>query len=163
MSKQFWSFLVVGLAIMAVVVVGILYWTRGEHIELKGSIQKVRLQEMDERSSVAVLDFRFVNPSDHLFVVRTVTVTIEDAMGNLAEGRVSSEPDARRLFEFYPVLGQKFNETFKARDKVASRQAMDRMLAVRFEMPVSALAARKNLRIRIEDVDGAVSEIAETR
>ena len=161
MSKQFWQFLVVGLLVMAVVVVGILYWTRGEHLELKGSILKVRLQEMDEKSAVAIVDFRFVNPSDYLFVVRTVTVTLEDAKGNLVEGRVSSEPDAKRLFEFYPVLGQKFNDSLRARDKIASRQAMDRMVAVRFELPASALAVRKNLRIRIEDVDGAVSEISE--
>ena len=161
MSRTFWAFLVVGLLVMAVAVVGMLYWTRGEHIELKGSILKVRVQEMDERSAVAVLDFRFVNPSDYVFVVRTVTVTLEDAKGNLIEGRVSSEPDAQRLFQFYPVLGQKFNDTFRARDKVASRQSMDRMVAVRFEIPESAIAARKNLRIRIEDVDGAVSEIAE--
>ena len=59
------------------------------------------------------------------------------------------------------MLGQKFNDTFRARDKVASRQSMDRMVAVRFEIPASAIAARKNLRIVIEDVDGAVSEIAE--
>jgi hypothetical protein len=160
-SRDFWMCLVVGLLVMSVAVVGILYWTRGEHLELKGAIQKVRLQEMDERSAVAVVDFRFVNPSDHLFVVRTVTVTLEDARGNLVEGRVASEPDAQRLFQFYPVLGQKFNDTLRARDKVASRQAMDRMVAVRFELPESAVAARKNLRIRIEDVDGAVSEISE--
>ena len=161
MSKQFWGFLVVGLLVMAVAVVAMLHWTRGEHIELKGAIQKVRLQEMDERSAVAVLDFRFVNPSDYLFVVRTVTVTLEDAKGNLIEGRVSSEPDAQRLFQFYPALGQKFNDTLRARDKIASRQSMDRMVAVRFEMPEAAIAARKNLRIRVEDVDGAVSEIPE--
>jgi hypothetical protein len=160
-SKEFWTYLVVGLLVMAVVLAGILYWTRGAHVVLKGSIQKVRLQEMDERSAVAVVDFRFVNPSDHLFVVRTVAVTLEDAKGGTVEGKVASEVDARRIFQFYPVLGQKFNETLKPRDKVASRESMDRMVAVRFELPESAVAARKNLRITIEDVDGTVSEIAE--
>jgi hypothetical protein len=116
---------------------------------------------MDQRSAVAIVDFRFVNPSDQMFQVRTVTVTIEDARGNLADGRVASELDAQRLFQFYPVLGQKFNDTLRARDKIAARQSMDRMVAARFEMPDSAIAARKNLRIRIEDVDGVVSEIAE--
>jgi hypothetical protein len=161
MSRQFWAFLVVGLLAMSVVVVGILHWTRGAHLELKGAVLKVRLQEMDQRSAVAIVDFRFVNPSDQMFQVRTVTVTIEDARGNLAEGRVASELDAQRLFQFYPVLGQKFNDTLRARNKIAARQSMDRMVAVRFEMPDSAIAARKNLRLRIEDVDGAVSEIAE--
>lgn len=163
MSREFWVFLVVGLLVMSVAVVGILFWTRGERIELKGAVLKVRVQEMDERSAVAIVDFRFVNPSVHMFQVRTVTVTLEDARGNPVEGKVASEVDAQRLFQFYPVLGQKFNDTLRPRDKVASRQSMDRMVAVRFEVPESTVAARKNLRVRIEDVDGAVSEIAEKR
>jgi hypothetical protein len=160
-SRQFWAWLVVGLLVMSVVVVGILHWTRGAHLELKGAVLKVRVQEMDERSAVAIVDFRFVNPSDQMFQVRTVTVTLEDARGNLAEGRVASELDAQRLFQFYPALGQKFNDTLRPRDKIAARQSMDRMVAARFEMPASAIAARKNLRLRIEDVDGVVSELAE--
>lgn len=161
MSREFWAFLVVGLLVMSVAVVGILFWTRDAHLELKGAVLKVRVQEMDQRSAVAIIDFRFVNPSDQMFQVRTVTVTLEDARGNPVEGKVASEVDAQRLFQFFPVLGQKFNDTLRARDKIAARQSMDRMVAARFEVPESAIAARKNLRVRIEDVDGAVSEIAE--
>ncbi len=35
------------------------------------------------------------------------------------------------------------------------------MVVARFELPESALAARKNLRVRVVEVDGAVSELAE--
>lgn len=146
---------------MIVVVAGILYLTRGERLELKGGIQKVRLHEMADNSTIAVLDFRFVNPSTHMFVVRTIDVTLEDTSGRQIEGRVSSAVDAQRLFEFYPVLGQKFNDCLKPRDKIGAGQSMDRMVAARFELPESAVAARKNLRIRVEDLDGAVSELAE--
>lgn len=146
---------------MTAVVAGILHMTRGERLELKGAIQKVRVQEMDEKSSVVVVDFRFVNPSDYLFVVRTVEVTMEDASGKPVEGRVSSSVDAERLFEFYPMLGQRYNDCLKLRDKIQAKQAMDRMVAARFELPESALAARKNLRVRVVEVDGAVSELAE--
>ena len=35
------------------------------------------------------------------------------------------------------------------------------MIAARFDMPVDKLEARKTFRIRIEDVDGPVSELVE--
>jgi hypothetical protein len=38
---------------------------------------------------------------------------------------------------------------------------MDRMTGVRFEMPEKELEGRKKLTIRIEDVDGAISDIVE--
>jgi hypothetical protein len=35
------------------------------------------------------------------------------------------------------------------------------MIVARFEVPIATLDARTNLKIRIEDVDGPVSELAE--
>ena len=40
---------------------------------------KVRTAPLDETSSIAVVDFRFSNPSNVNFVVRTVTVVLESA------------------------------------------------------------------------------------
>ena len=48
--------LVVGLVVVAIGVGGVFYMQRGAHIDLKGSILKVRTQVMDENSSVAVID-----------------------------------------------------------------------------------------------------------
>ena len=160
-SKQFWSFLVVGVALVAVLVAGIFYVQRGAHVELKGRILKVRSAALDESSSIAVIDFRFVNPSNYPFVVREVAVTVEDANGEILEGAVVSEPDTKRVFQYYPVLGQKFNESLLIRTRIAARQSMDRMSAARFEVPEGRLLTRKAIRIRVEDVDGAVSEIVE--
>ena len=88
--------LVVGLLVVAGGVGGVFYMQRGAHVELKGSVLKVRTQAMDEKSSVAVIDFRFVNPSNYPFVVKEVTVSIEDKDGNRLEGQPVSELDARR-------------------------------------------------------------------
>jgi hypothetical protein len=77
------------------------------------------------------------------------------------EGMPISEGDAKRLFDYYPALGQKYNDTLTIRTKIAPKQSMDRMLASRFEMPEALLRQRKQLRIRIEEVDGAVSELYE--
>jgi len=40
---------------------------------------------------------------------------------------------------------------------------MDRMIAVRFEIPQAQVDARKNLRLRVEDVDGPFGEIVERK
>jgi len=66
-----------------------------------------------------------------------------------------------RLFDAVPLLGQKYNPTLIAREKIASHESEDRMVAARFEVPDDRLEARKRLVLRIEEVDGAVSEISE--
>ena len=151
----------VGLLVVAAAVGGVLFMQRGAHIDLKGAILKVRTQAMDENSSVAVVDFRFVNPSNYPFVVRQVDVSIEDKDGKPLEGAAVSELDARRLFEYYPVLGQKFNDSLIMRDKIPARQSMDRMIVARFEIPESAVQSRRKLTVRIVDVDGPVAELQE--
>jgi hypothetical protein len=160
-SPRFLLPLVIGVAAVAFLIYGVLFVQKGAHVELKGSILKVRTHELDQASSVAVADFRFVNPSDYPFIVRKVDVKIEDKDGKEIEGAAVAEADAKRLFEAYPLLGQKFNTTLLLRDRINARQSEDRMIAARFEIPVAELNARKQLTVRIEDVDGPVSELRE--
>ena len=153
-----------GGAIAVACMVGFVFYNqRGAHIELKGSILKVRTQAMDENSSVAVVDFRFVNKANYPFVVQEVNVSIVDKDGKTIEGTQVSELDARRLFEYYPALGQKFNDSLIMRDKIPGRASMDRMIVSRFEVPESTLENRKTLKLRIADVDGPESELREVR
>jgi hypothetical protein len=161
LSKQFRMTFGIGLVVILIAVAAILYIQRGAHIELKGAVLKVRTLAMDENSSVAVVDFRFANPSDYPFVVRSVDVSVTGADGQNYESMPVSEVDAKRLFQYYPILGQKFNDSLLPRDKIPPRHSEDRMIVARFEVPVARLDARKNLKIRIEDVDGPVSELAE--
>lgn len=161
MNKSFWAFLLVGIAAASALVGVLLYWNRGAHIELKGSIQKVRTLASDESSAVVIADFRFVNPADYPFVVRKVDVFLEDADGQTLEGMVVSDIDAKRLFEYYPTLGQKYNPSLVMNAKIAPHASLDRMIAAQFKIAEEKAQARKSLRIRVEDVDGAVSEIVE--
>jgi hypothetical protein len=154
-------FVGIGLVVVAIVIAWILYMQRGAKIELLGSIQKVRTLPLDENSTATVLDFRMHNPSDYSYVVRKVDVTMVDPSGQTQEGMVVADLDAKRLFDYYPVLGQKFNESLIIRTKIKPGQTIDRMLTVRFEAPEKSVQQRKDLRIRIEEVDGAVSEIVE--
>jgi hypothetical protein len=161
MQKSFLAAFAIGLGAIALIVGGVLYMQRGARVGLAGSFLKVRTATLDENSSAGVVDFRFQNPSNVRFVVRTVTVVLEDADGNRVEGRTISEMDARRLFEAIPLLGQKFNDTLVMNDKVAPRASADRMVAARFEVPEAKLESRRRLILRIEDVDGPVTEINE--
>jgi hypothetical protein len=152
-----------GLFVVMCAIAFIFYIQRGAHIDLKGSVLKVRTLAMDESSSVAVVDFRFVNPATAAFVVQELNVSIEDKNGNTVDGMVSSELDARRLFEYYPVLGQKYNDSLLARTKIPGQASMDSMIVARFEVPEAALESRKNLTVKITDVDGPVAELQEKK
>jgi hypothetical protein len=155
----------IGLSMGAVCVVAAVVWTvyiqRGAHIDLPGKVLKVRTVPLDEGSSVAVLDFRVSNPADYPFVVRTVTVSLEDNAGNRTDGTTISETDAKRMFELMPLLGQKYNATLVMRDRIPPHTAQDRMVSARFEMPESRLESRKRLVVQVEEVDGKIVEFSD--
>ena len=160
MSRTFLTAFVIGIAVVAVAVTGILYMQRGARVGLTGGILKVRTAPLDENSSVAVLDFRIHNPGTR-FIVGTVTVILEEKNGQQFQGATVSESDAKRLFEGLPLLGQKYNDTLVTQEKIARDASADRMVAVRFEAPESRLEARKRFLLRIEEVDGPVTEFSE--
>jgi hypothetical protein len=154
-------YVLLGVALVGTGVALVFYAQRGAQLVLQGSVSKVRTVAIDENSSVAIVDFRFMNVADYRWVVRKVDVSVTDAQGYTVPGSTVSEVDAARLFEFFPLLGQKFNDSLVARARLEPHRAVDRMIAAKFEIPEAQLQARKGLSIRIEDVDGAVSEISE--
>ena len=154
MQKTFLAAFGIGLAIIALAVGGIFVMQRGDRIELPGKILKVRTAELDQDSSIAVIDFRITNPSDVQFEVRTVTVEMEDNQGKSYQGQSVSDMDATRLFEGLPVLGQKYNKTLLMRERLGSRGSADRMIAARFQAPLAMIDGRKRFIVRIEEVDG---------
>lgn len=151
----------VGLACIALAVGGIFYMQRGDKIDLPGKILKVRTAPLDNESSVAVIDFRAANPSDILFEVRTVTAQLQGADGKMSEGQVSSDTDAARVMEALPMLGDKYNKTLMVKERIGAHGAVDRMVAVRFPVPIDQLDARKRLMVRVEEVDGKTFEYSD--
>jgi hypothetical protein len=149
-----------GLAIALAIAGGALWINKGSHLELEGSIQKVRVQGLDDAAAI-IVDMRVTNPSKVPLVVRDVAMILTDAGGRQLEGQVVAEADVKRFLDYYVALGPKYNDTLKVRERIGAGQSVDRMVAARFEIPDGKVQARKGLRIRVEDVDGAVSEIAE--
>ncbi|MGA9627247.1 MAG: hypothetical protein WBL65_27650 [Bryobacteraceae bacterium] len=161
MSKNLLIGFGIGILCVAIVALWVVHMQRGAYIDLPGKVLKVRTAPLDEASSVAAIDFRISNPADYPFVVRKVTVAMEDSAGNESEGATVSEVDARQLFQVIPLLGQKFNDTLLMRDSIPPHTSWDRMVAARFEVPESKLEARKRLVVRIEEVDGKVFDLSE--
>lgn len=161
MPKQLMIAVGLGLAIALAIGGGALWVNRGAHLELEGGIQKVRVQGLDDAAAV-IVDLRMVNPSGVPLVVREVAMILTDAEGRQLEGQVVAEADAKRFLDYYVALGPKYNDTLKVRERIGAGQTVDRMVAARFEIPEAKVQARKGLRIRVEDVDGAVSELKET-
>ncbi len=168
--KEYWNkflrpllpFIGIGIVICAIAVVWILYMQRGAHMELRGSIQKLRTLPLDESSVAAIADFRLENPADYKFVVRQILVTAVMADGKVLEGSAVSEVDTKNVFQYFAQqLGPMYNPVLLMHAVVQPHQTVDRMIAARFEVPEKVFAQRKDLRIRIEEIDGPVAELSE--
>jgi|HigsolmetaAR201D_1030396.scaffolds.fasta_scaffold04024_9 hypothetical protein len=160
-TRKFFQFVAIGLVVVAALVAVVLWTTKGAHLRLEGNVQKVRIQETGEDSAIAVVDFRFRNPSDVSFVVQEVSIFLVDGNGKEIEGMRAAEVDVQRIFQYYPLLGEKFNPVLRPRDQIAPHESMDRMVMASFPVSEAVVQQRKNLILRIEDVDGVVTEIAE--
>lgn len=163
MTRQSLTAGLIALALVAAAVGGILYSTRKNRVELRGEILKVRSHMIDPENTIAVVDFRVHNPSSQQFVVREIEVFVDTSDQKPVSADVFSEIDARRMFDYYKVLGAKYNATLLTRDKIEPGETLDRMIAVRFPGPDASLQERKALRLVIHDVDRAKSEVVERR
>lgn len=161
MSKQFFILLGVGLAIVAAGIGLLLVGTKGNHLELTGSILHTRVLPLNDKASLVILDFRLRNPSDVPFVVKSVTIQLTPLSGEPVDGIPISKPDVENVFKYEKLLGPKFNDVISIRDRVDPHQQMDRMAGARFDMTDSAIDSRKSIQLRIEDMDGTVAEIGE--
>jgi hypothetical protein len=162
MSKQFVIFLAVGIAVIGVALSVMLVGTKGAHLELTGKILKVRVLPLNEKASLVVVDFRVSNPADIPYVVNTATITLVPARGEAVEGTPIPKSDLDNVFKFEKLIGPAFNDALITRDRVAAHATIDRMTAARFEFPEAEIANRKSLRLKIDEVDGAVAELTES-
>jgi hypothetical protein len=163
MNKQALVAGVIALVVVGAVVGGILYSTRKNAVEVAGEVLKVRSHQIDPTNTIVAIDFRITNPSTQQFVVNEVEVFLDTKDGKSIAGDIFSEIDARRMFDYYKVLGPKHNETLVRREKINSGQSVDRMIAARVESTDAGVQDRKALRLVVHDVDGPKSEIVEVR
>ena len=161
-TRQFLVFLGIGLAVVAIALGFVLIGTKGSHLDLQGKILKVRTLPTDEKSSIAVIDFRVKNEATRQdFVVNDAVVVVTTAEGKQVEGDTVARTDVNRVFDYYKMLGPKYNETLIMRDKVRGGQTMDRMVAATFPLAETDIENRKAITLRLHDVDGPTFELSE--
>jgi len=151
----------VGLAIVAAGLAVMLMGTKGAHLDLEGKILKVRVLPLSDRASLVVVDFRVTNPSDIAFVVKSASIILNAGSAEPPEGRPISKSDLDNVFKYEKLLGPAFNDALIIRDQIAPHATIDRMTAARFEIGEADVAARKSLKLRIDEVDGAFAELVE--
>jgi hypothetical protein len=162
MSKQFWIFLPIGLAVVAIVIGAVWFGTKSAHLELTGKILKVRVLALGRSASLVVVDFRVTNPSDVPFVVSDVSLKLTGADGKTDEGSAASRGDIDNVFASHQLIGPHFNDVLGLQDRIAPHKTLDRMTAARFDVPESDIDARKSIVLHLEDVDGAMADLSET-
>ena len=143
----------------ALAVIGFVVWrgfvnTSGNHLAPLGKIGKVRVQKMDDSTSLAIVDFNVRNDSDRNMVVRSLDLAVNMLNGTRVEGSIVSASDAAKVFAAYPTLGEQYNQGMKERDKVAPLESLDRMIISRFDSPWTEMEKRKNISLTVEDITG---------
>jgi hypothetical protein len=156
MNKQFLIFLGVGLVVIGAAIFFVFSSTKGNHLELKGEVLKIRTGALDEKTSAAILDVRLTNPSDVPFVVREVSVTVDGQDGQSASGSQISKTDLKQLFAYNRFLGDQYNDGLGIKDSIPAHATVDRMVAVRFDLPAPQLDSSKLLHFEVQDMDGAL-------
>src|SRR5262245_44438226 len=107
MNKQIVIIGAIALAVMGAFVGSILFSTRHNKVEVSADILKVRSHQIDPNSTIVVVDFRVGNPSTQQFLVRDVEVFLDMKDGKSIAGDIFSDIDAKRMLEYYKVLGPK--------------------------------------------------------
>jgi hypothetical protein len=156
-------YLIVGLAVVATGIGALFLGTKGNNLELTGTILKVRVLPLSPVASLVIVDFRVTNPSDVPFVMKSASLTLDPASGPTLDGMTVSKPDIESVFKYNPILGPKFNDVLGIRDRIAPHQRLDRMVGARFELPEAEAEDRKAVHLHIEEFHGVTADLVEKK
>jgi len=158
MDKTFGRIFGVGVGVVLVIIAFVFFAKRGDHLQPQVSVLKQRTIDLNEDTSLLVLDIRLVNDSDVTMTVSAISMSVDLADGNSVTGHVLGKSDLIATFGYFPLLGEKFNPALAVRDEIPLRSKADRMISASFDTPLAQLDARKKLTVRIEDASGAAAE-----
>ncbi len=157
MDKRLLIPVIIGLGVVAVVVVFILTGTKGAHLELQWKLVKPRVAALDENSTAVITDFRIANNSDVRFVVSEVSATLTKADGTSVDGQVIARSDIAQVLEFNRLLGNQYNPVLTIRDEIKPHETFDRMVGVRFDVPLADAQKSRKMTLTLHEMDGVES------
>jgi hypothetical protein len=161
LTKTFLIAFGIGLVVVGILILGTLVTTKSTHLSVVGKVMKVRPLSADEQNTIVVVDFRARNEAEIPFMSREAKVIITKADGSQVEGDTIAKSDMDRVFDYYKILGPKYNPVLIQRDRIKGREQMDRMVAATVALPEADVEKRKNLTVRLFDVDGQTFDIKE--
>jgi hypothetical protein len=161
LSRTFLAAFGIGLVVVAIVVLGTLVKTKGGHLTLTGKVMHVRTLSTDPQNSIVIVDFRVRNEAEIPFMSREAKLILTKADGSEVEGDTIAQTDMDRVFDYYKTLGPKYNPVLVQRDRVKGGETLDRMLAASVALPEGEVEKRKNVTVRLFDVDGPTFDIKE--
>jgi hypothetical protein len=156
-------FLIVGLAVVGIALGFLFIGTKGNHLELNGTILKVRTLPLSEKASLVIVDFRVSDPSDIPFIMKGASLTLEPATGEILDGMTVTKSDIENVFKYNPILGPKFNDVLGIKDRIEPHQRLDRMVGARFEIPEAQAEERKAVHLHIEEMGGLAVDLIEKK
>jgi hypothetical protein len=162
-SKAFLLSLLAGLAAVGIGLTFLFVGTKGNHLELTGTILKVRVMPLSPVASLVIVDFRVNDPSDVPFVVKSASLTLEPATGAPLDAMMVSKADIENVFKYNPILGPKFNDVLSIKDRIEPHQRLDRMVGARFEITDAQADDRKAVHLHLEELDGATADLVEKK
>jgi len=135
--------------------------TADARLEVTGEILKVRTLELTPETTLVMLDFRMKNESNVDFVLKEAILHWTSEDGADHEMDPVSRPDLDRILQYAKQAGPKFNETFVMREKLGGKAMLDRMASGVAKVSEPAFAKRKNLFLRLTDMDGKAFDLKE--
>ncbi len=146
--RMVWGVAVTGVAVITFY--SWAYWIGATH-RLEGEITDVRTLGMDKNSSVAIVNFKATNASNHVISVRHREIAVVDASGGLHEGRILSVFDIQQLFKYFPALGGMKDEPLTDNRDIEPGEAFRGLSAARFEIPKHELDMCREIAFRTVD------------
>ncbi|HKD07663.1 MAG TPA: hypothetical protein VKB79_17300 [Bryobacteraceae bacterium] len=130
-----------------------------KHRLAEGKIGKVRVLQVDENETLAILDFDLINDTDQPIVVRSLLPSFNDSTGSQVDGHMVAARDVDNIFRNYPDLGEKYNPPLVAQDTLPAKGSIDRMAAIRFDVPRKTFDTRKEIVLQIDTNGGVIAEL----
>ncbi len=160
MSKPFAIGFACAVVLLAGAVAWILHSHSGNYLEPTGRILQVRTVALDASSAGLIVDFEIKNPSRREMIVRFINVKLTEPDGSVPDNSMIAASDLPAMFRYHKELGPLNLTALRERDHISPGQAVQRLTAVRYELPEEQLKNRKNVQLTIEDITGPKLELS---
>jgi len=124
----------------------------GAYMKLDGTITRVRVVETGGSRNVLVIEFQVKNTAKVGYIVRDAEVELIDAEG-AAKGETIAVRDAKNLCQHMATLAGDCAEALLTRQTIAPGETVTRLVAASFARTADALRNRKQLTLRIRELD----------